>query len=423
MSGRGLVARRTRRQAAQALAAAAGGFLLVRVGVDEARLALAQDDDSSGHGQGGGHGGDSDDERGDDGDTEEEAVVPAAEIAPGSASVRIVSDEAGGFVPGELTIDAGQTVTFVNMHSDEHTATGAGFDTGIIPEGSTATVVLDEPGTYFYACQIHPVMTGSILVRGSDGAVPQQAAAQAATPAAGTQAAQVSIANMAFNPADITVQTGTSVTWSNDDSLPHTVTALDGSFDSGILDPGASFSWTFAAPAEIAYQCQLHPIMQGSVTVEGDAVAAASPAAGTAAEPSAPSLDGSLEGVWLVEFAPDDPAQLAPHEALLTFHPDGLLQADFAVMTDGALPDTMLSAGHGQWQAEGEGVAISLQVLLVDDAGRFAGTATIDGQGQPSADGQVLDGTFSLAQASQDGDMIGEANGTMRGAPATLGLP
>ena len=41
-------------------------------------------------------------------------------------------------MPGELTVDLGQTVAFVNAHSDEHTATGSGFDTGIIPEGSPA---------------------------------------------------------------------------------------------------------------------------------------------------------------------------------------------------------------------------------------------------------------------------------------------
>ena len=71
------------------------------------------------------------------------------ELQAESLEVRIVGDDAGDFVPGELTVDVGQSVTFVNVHSDEHTATGSGFDTGIIPdEGGTATVVLDTPGVF-----------------------------------------------------------------------------------------------------------------------------------------------------------------------------------------------------------------------------------------------------------------------------------
>jgi plastocyanin len=177
-------------------------------------------------------------------------------------------------VPGELTVDLGQTVAFVNSHSDEHTATGSGFDTGIIPEGSVATVVLEEPGTFRYACQIHPEMTGQIAVRDANGVVPAPAT-PVASPVAG--AATVRIANLAFEPSTITIPAGGTVTWRNDDVTPHTVTALDGAFDSGTFDPGASFSWTFPGPGTFAYQCLLHPTMQGSVVVEGEAAAAGSP--------------------------------------------------------------------------------------------------------------------------------------------------
>lgn len=258
---------RTRRYALQTSAAAAG--VLLFAGASRPALpstVFAQDGgdddhDDSGHGRGRGRG------RGHGGDDNEGQVTAAqtAQIPAGAIEIRIISDDAGGFVPGDLTVDLGQTVAFINTHSDEHTATGSGFDTGIIPEGGVATVVLEEAGTFRYACQIHPEMTGQIAVRDANGVVPA-AATPVASPVAG--AATVRIANLAFDPTTLTVPAGSTVTWSNDDVTPHTVTSADGLFDSGIFDPGASFSWTFTEPGSFAYGCLLHPTMQGSVVVE-----------------------------------------------------------------------------------------------------------------------------------------------------------
>ena len=187
---RALASRGSRRRTAQAIAAAAGSLLLFEAATHQGSpLAFAQDDDdSSGHGRGRGRGGDDHDNSG-SGNAEDaaEAAEEAAEagggvveVPAGSLVVRIVGDDAGDFVPGELTVDVGQSVTFVNIHSDEHTATGSGFDTGVIPdEGGTATVVLDTPGSFPYACSIHPEMTGVIRVRDENGVVPEtQTAAQ-----------------------------------------------------------------------------------------------------------------------------------------------------------------------------------------------------------------------------------------------------
>ena len=211
-----------------------------------------------------------------------------------------------------MTVDLGQTVAFINTHSDEHTATGSGFDTGIIPEGGVATVVLDEAGTFRYACQIQPEMTGQIAVRDANGEVPPPAT-PAASPVAG--AATVRIANLAYDPATITVPAGSTVTWSNDDVTPHTVTALDGQFDSGIFDPGASFSFTFSEPGTFAYQCLLHPTMQGSVVVE-DAAASGSSPAPTVNDTVTPAPDAassdSASGVWMIDLIPDDSAEPGP---------------------------------------------------------------------------------------------------------------
>lgn len=70
--------------------------------------------------------------------------------------------------------------------------------------------------------------------------------------------ASVSIQSISFLPGEITIPPGTTVTWSNDVSVLHTVTADDGTFDSGTMDQGAIFSWTFDEPGEYLYYCRFH---------------------------------------------------------------------------------------------------------------------------------------------------------------------
>ncbi len=77
----------------------------------------------------------------------------------------------------------------------------------------------------------------------------------------------VNIKEMAFTPDNITVKTGTTVTWTNDDSVVHTVTANDGSFASDSLAQGKSYSHTFNTPGTYKYRCVIHPNMTGIVTV------------------------------------------------------------------------------------------------------------------------------------------------------------
>jgi plastocyanin len=97
--------------------------------------------------------------------------------------------------------------------------------------------------------------------------------------------AAVSIVDFAFQPASIEVATGGTVTWTNTGQAPHTVTADDGSFDSGTLSPGATFSQTFATAGTFTYHCNIHPQMTATVIVGGPggsgAQAQAAPAQGT----------------------------------------------------------------------------------------------------------------------------------------------
>jgi plastocyanin len=227
------------------------------------------DDDHDSSGSGSGHDDshdDHDDDRHDSSD-DDGKVAAQGTVPPGSVEVRIVDDDADGFQPSTITVNLGQQVTFVNPDDDPHTATGAGFDTGIIDPGQQATVSFEEAGSFPFACQIHPVMTGSVQVRDAGGAVPgTPAASPAASPAAGATA-DVTIVGFAFDPAELRVVAGTTVTWTNRDSVPHTATDGDGSFDTGTIDGGASGSHTFDAPGTFDYVCAFHPNMTGTVIV------------------------------------------------------------------------------------------------------------------------------------------------------------
>ena len=73
--------------------------------------------------------------------------------------------------------------------------------------------------------------------------------------------------NSVFSNTNLVIKTGTTVKWQNDDTMIHTVTADDGSFNSGDIQPGGSFSRTFNTTGTFAYQCTLHPGMVGVVVV------------------------------------------------------------------------------------------------------------------------------------------------------------
>jgi plastocyanin len=94
-------------------------------------------------------------------------------------------------------------------------------------------------------------------------------AASLALATAGTAAneAAVQIVGRAYQPAELTVLAGQTVTWHNSSLMQHTVTALNGAFNSGALAGGTSFSYTFATPGTFNYKCTIHPTMKGTVVV------------------------------------------------------------------------------------------------------------------------------------------------------------
>lgn len=79
---------------------------------------------------------------------------------------------------------------------------------------------------------------------------------------------EVSIQGMAFNPLTLTVTKNTTVKWTNNDALSHTVTSDTGAFNSGTLSPTGTFSFQFTSTGTFSYHCSFHPDMTATIIVQ-----------------------------------------------------------------------------------------------------------------------------------------------------------
>ena len=102
------------------------------------------------------------------------------------------------------------------------------------------------------------VFRANLFFGQSDGSVPQ----------AGGLAMRWPIQQYTFAPQTAAIRRGATVTWTNEDEAVHTVTAADGSFDSGRMPIGSTFSMSFAAPGTYEYVCSVHAAMRGTLLVE-----------------------------------------------------------------------------------------------------------------------------------------------------------
>ncbi|MCL6524645.1 MAG: cupredoxin family copper-binding protein [Thermoflavifilum sp.] len=88
------------------------------------------------------------------------------------------------------------------------------------------------------------------------------------TPPGGSTGNTISIYGYAFSPASLTVTKGTTVKWTNNDPVTHTVTDDNGKFDSGNLTSGKTYSYTFNDTGTYHYHCSIHTNMKGTITVQ-----------------------------------------------------------------------------------------------------------------------------------------------------------
>jgi plastocyanin/uncharacterized membrane protein len=132
--------------------------------------------------------------------------------------------------------------------------------------------------------------------------------------------AEVIIKNFSFKPAQLSVHPGETIEFKNEDIFAHTATADDGSFDSGLIQPGSSWKLTVAKAGTIAYHCTPHPNMKATLVA----------ATGPSTQPAARGEAGPAPG-----FNPPS----SPHE----FHP---ILVNF---TAALLPLAFLSDLLGLW--------------------------------------------------------------------------
>ena len=220
------------------------------------------------------------------------------------------------FDPDPITIKQGDGVQWTNQDNTPHTVTSKRegvFDSGLINAGDSWLLNSAQmaPAQYEYYCTLHPFMGATLVVSDGGGTSPQvsntttaqstgasnQSSASAnntagnntaATPASDPSQVGGSITTVSimagasvptngkfYEPSNVETTVGSMLTWVNDDTVPHTVTSgtvensrpkPDGSFDSGIINPGNSFLFVLDKAGEYPYYCMVHPWMTGKVT-------------------------------------------------------------------------------------------------------------------------------------------------------------
>jgi plastocyanin len=200
------------------------------------------------------------------------AAAPAPVTAQAGEEAEIVDFD---FSPRRLTVEAGTTVTWSNTGERPHTATDRGgtFDTKPIAPGASAEVTLSTPGTYFYFCRINPAKMNGVLTVEAGADEPRAVRVQAVDPGQTGD-------KLRFDPSELEVAAGTTLLVANVGGKPHTLTADDGSFDTGVVEPGAqggrfagkNASVTLNQAGTFKFHCEVHPAaMKGTVTVTGEA--------------------------------------------------------------------------------------------------------------------------------------------------------
>jgi plastocyanin len=112
------------------------------------------------------------------------------------------------------------------------------------------------------------MIRATVIAGALGGAVGAVLAAGILVAQAQSAASAIGIDNFTFNPQQLTVKAGATVTWTNKDDIPHAVAATDRSFKSKTLDTGDSYAVTFTTPGTFQYFCSLHPHMTGTIVVE-----------------------------------------------------------------------------------------------------------------------------------------------------------
>jgi plastocyanin len=201
--------------------------------------------------------------------TKFKAAAPA--LSNAVADVAVPGDR---FSPAYMTIAAGTTVTWHNSDSDPHTASTApgmapaAFDMPLAPSGGTASYRFVTPGLYVIYCKAHATVdsaNGMVKAMNGTDVFPETMAQVIAVTGAVAHPAgdtTVAVPGDRFAPAYLTVAAGSTVTWHNADTDPHTVTTVPGyapvAFDLPLAPSGGTASFHFTTPGLYVFYCKAH---------------------------------------------------------------------------------------------------------------------------------------------------------------------
>ena len=204
--------------------------------------------------------------------TEKEEVAPSVPVISINIPVNASVQGNPSFNPSTISVAKGDIIEWKNNDQVPHTVTnspdGAIWDSSIISQGKTFkldTSKLDVK-EYDYLCTVHPFMVGKIIITS-----PVKPMFANVTIVEGS--AKQAQGQKYYDPQEISIKTGTTVVWTNVDSVSHTVTSGDpsagpsGIFDSDLVKPGKTFEHRFDSVGTTPYFCSVHPWMTGKVTV------------------------------------------------------------------------------------------------------------------------------------------------------------
>jgi len=169
---------------------------------------------------------------------------------------------------------AGDVTSLLDKRAGEETAWGAGLQIAIPYSPHTFSLQVTNTNT----ATLQGASRGIDRVRGGfEFTIPftlsryfgrrSKTAASEAAAGSGEGAAKAEMRTMTFAPNRLEIAAGTTVRWTNNDQLVHTISADDGSWDSGPVEPGKSWSHTFTQAGEFAFHCTPHPFMKAVVVV------------------------------------------------------------------------------------------------------------------------------------------------------------
>ena len=152
--------------------------------------------------------------------------------AAGFAVIHDISITGFDFVPGNQTIDQGDTVRWTNNDAFLHTSTSDAlvWNSGNLANGQSFSFAFVNAGVFPYHCAVHITMKDTITVVGAP-----------------TIDLQIDMGDNFFSPPVVQINIGETIRWLNSGLVDHTTTAGDGLWDSGTLMPGQFFDFTFAA--------------------------------------------------------------------------------------------------------------------------------------------------------------------------------